>query len=87
MTDKQQLSVSGGYFYAKAKSEIDLVSNSKNRSRINGKNDYNAFNTKIEYDYNSKKGFSLNVGFQGNSILNKGYSNYILRILRLHSII
>lgn len=77
MTDKQQLSVSGGYFYAKAKSEIDLVSNSKNRSRINGKNDYNAFNTKIEYDYNSKKGFSLNVGFQGNSILNKGYSNYI----------
>lgn len=77
ISEKRQISVSGGYLYARTKSEIDLMTNNENRSWINGKNDYKAFNAKIEYDYNSKKGFSLNAGFQGNSILNKGYSNYI----------
>lgn len=77
MTDKQQLSVSGGYFYAKSTSETGLVPDRGDRSWINGDNDYNAFNAKVEYDYNSQKNFSLNLGFQGNSIVNKGHSDYV----------
>ncbi len=46
------------------------------RSWIKGQNEYDVFNAKVEYHYNSLSGFSLNLGLRGNTVLNKGYSDY-----------
>ena len=75
--DKSQLSVTGGYLYAKSKSDAEKLTNDVERSWINGENKYNAFSAKVEYDYTATNGLSINTGFQGSFIRNKGYSNYI----------
>lgn len=74
--DKQQISVTGGYLYAKSKSDAEKLTSGGQRSWINGKNDYQAFSAKVEYDYNASNGLSLNAGFQGSFIRNKGHSDY-----------
>lgn len=75
--DKSQLSMTGGYLYAKSKSDSEKLTNDAQRSWINGENKYNAFSAKVEYDYTATNGLSISTGFQGAFIRNKGYSNYI----------
>lgn len=78
-TDQHELSVSGGYVYLKSKSDYDLDSDSNISSTIKGKNRFNAFNAKIEYNGKFLKDLNLltiNTGIYGSSILNKGYSNF-----------
>ena len=75
--DQQQISVTGGYLYAKSKSNTEKLTSGGQSSWIEGKNDYQAFSAKVEYNYNTSNGLSLNAGFQGSFIRNKGHSNYI----------